>query len=74
MDDLYLEQEIPWYLKDRSKAVVPPRGYRDRKPNLYYCNSCEKVWEKNHNGETLKYTDLPTYGLNRECCHYCTDD
>ena len=35
-----------------------------------YCNDCNHSWE-NVYGKLIKYSDFPTYGLQRKTCSGC---
>jgi len=64
-----VQKEIENYLK----GIEMPK--KANKPTtLKYCNICESVWEYWHQtGDFFfrKYTDIPTYGLDRKDCREC---
>ena len=61
------------YEKERQRRVK-------RKPNgvelntMYKCNECGKVWElhvRYNERKFIFYTDIPSYGLERNKCKQC---
>ena len=38
---------------------------------LKFCPTCKSVWSIAVDGKVLKYTDMPTYGLNKIVCKSC---
>ena len=46
-----------------------------RKGNMFFCKSCRKPWEKfwdNNLSKFVKYSNVPTYGLDRKECESCS--
>ncbi len=38
---------------------------------LKFCPTCKMVWSISLSGSAIRYTDMPTYGLNRIICKIC---
>ena len=36
------------------------------KSTMYYCPTTKLVWQIDNNNKLWKYTDMPTYGLERK--------
>jgi len=46
-----------------------------RKNNMFFCEGCSKAWEKfwdNNLSKFVKYSNIPTYGLDRKECESCS--
>ena len=42
---------------------------------MFFCKSCNKPWETywdNNLNKFVKYSDIPTYGLERKECDSCS--
>tara|TARA_S200002703_G_scaffold159312_1_gene172319 strand:+ start:1639 stop:1848 length:210 start_codon:yes stop_codon:yes gene_type:complete len=66
-----MKAEIDWYLQSKD---AKPRNDEPPVP-LRFCELCKTVWQSywaNHQGmQYMKFTDMPTYGLEREVCNEC---
>jgi len=51
--------------------VPEKRKKSNKKYTLKYCIKCEKTWEIDCTRTTMRYGNLPTYGLKRKTCKYC---
>tara|TARA_Y100001973_G_C5203172_1_gene339388 strand:+ start:2481 stop:2732 length:252 start_codon:yes stop_codon:yes gene_type:complete len=64
-----LKEEINRYLLSNE---IKPKKPAD--PGIKYCLKCKSVWEFYHfAGDYFfkKFSDMPTYGLDRETCREC---
>ena len=69
MGDNYDPFEVDWWFIHNQPL---PRSTKTHYKNaLYYCESCELVWERDCSGTIIRYGHLPTYGLKRIKCLYC---
>ena len=42
---------------------------------MFFCENCKKPWEKfwdNNLNKFVKYSNVPTYGLDRKECESCS--
>lgn len=69
MDDLYDPLDMEWWFIHNQPLAKQSKNHM--KPSLYYCETCEKVWEILFTGVVARYGHLPTYGLRRKVCRYC---
>lgn len=70
MEKLFDMNDIdPWYLG--TTPTIKKSHANLRTYALYFCESCESVWEISCTGTILRYKHLPTYGLKRTNCRHC---
>ena len=65
-------RNIDYEQESKRRKIRKPKG--DIKFNtLYKCLSCDKVWEHylTHRRQFIAYTDIPSYGLERNKCLKC---